>query len=685
MKHRNKNLVYTEKDMYPQDPNKNDTNNILKRKNSDGPDDDQNKKRKTNSYTPRRSARLATRKNNQDPPILNIDCRSKNADNNESDHSTSSDEDEMEMNDTKNKRKYDSIDEKSSDTSMSENETSDDEKSESIEDEPLTSDEDLPEKSDETDSMDDFIVNDDLPSDIRKNIDRTAKKIASSILGIRPKHDTTDDDYDEISDELADEPWFKELSDEDQVLYIEKFKELRTFKEKIPTLKDIVDLPLDSVTIKELIEERKGLDDYDKMDSTYENACNKFIKKYNFLTNPQNIQAHQRATEVEKELIEQPKFEQPLRYRILNSDFDPTTKSIIYDKYVTMCGCDRDDANKYKLWIDTALSIPHHPKKLFLDKTLPQNEALSNLLTTMMTKLNEKIYGMQEAKEELLCIIANMMVNPKSKNKAIGLFGPPGIGKTMIASVLAEVLELPIEQIALGGVTNSTFLEGHGFTYKGSEPGCIVKAAIRMKYTNGIIFLDELDKISKSDKGKEIEHCLLHITDFTQNHDFRDKYMPEIPVDLSDYIFIYSMNTIAELDSALASRIPVIKFEGYSFKEKIDIVEKYILPEILSNHGMTANDIIVPRETVEYLINNIREEDEINGKSGVRGLKKAIIRIIKRINLYRLAAVNGKMNIKLSFDIPHFTLPFVLKNDLVHKIISSIPGKNNSMYPHMYI
>jgi ATP-dependent Lon protease len=301
-----------------------------------------------------------------------------------------------------------------------------------------------------------------------------------------------------------------------------------------------------------------------------------------------------------------------------------------------------------------------------------------------MNKLNQKVYGMDEIKEELICIVTNMIKNPQSKFKVIGLYGPPGIGKTMIANVISEGLGLPMEKISLGGMTDSSFLEGHGFTYIGSEPGCIVKALTKMGCTNGIIYLDELDKISKSDKGKEIEHSLLHITDFTQNHDFKDKYMPEIPVNLSDCIFICSMNTIEELDSALLSRIPVVKFNGYTSTQKIIILQNYLLPEVLTNYGMSVIDFIITNDVAKYLIENIREEDESNGKSGVRGLKNILNKIINRINLYKLSAINGKLPFKMSFEINNFKLPYTLTTKLIDQILKNAGIEKDLTYQLLY-
>jgi len=536
----------------------------------------------------------------------------------------------------------------------------------------------------DTDNTEDTDTMKEYSSKNKKHSGSRINKLISSILD--PKPYTGNTEFDEAMDELIDESWFQQLSDKKQHYYIEKMIELQSFDKIIPTTKDIMNLDINSDSVKELILARRELDEYNKLSNVYNTACHKFLIRFEYLTNTDNFEKLSQTKKLEDNINNQIKFTQPLNERILISNFDDTTKSIIYDKYLIMCKSSEDTAAKYETWLETALAIPYCPKKIELDTSVPQNEAISKLITEMMVKLNDKVYGMTEAKEELVCMIANMIANPQTKNKAIGIYGPPGIGKTMIAKVVSDVLNLPIEQISLGGMTDSSFLEGHGFTYIGSEPGCIVKSIIKMKHTNGIIFLDELDKISKTERGKEIEYCLLHITDFTQNHDYRDKYLSEIPIDLSNYIFIYSMNTIEELDNALASRIPLIKFDGYTSKQKIDIVQNFILPELLANYGITKNDIIIPNDVISYMVQNINEENNINGKSGVRGLKKVLNRIINRINLYRVASINGKVNIDLSFTIPHFTIPYTLTTEFVKNIIlGSCDRIIKSDYDHIYI
>lgn len=521
-------------------------------------------------------------------------------------------------------------------------------------------------------------------SDTESEMDNSSKYDSSSDESTSDRYTTDeDDDLNNIYDRLSIEKWFTKLTKDDKKYYVDKIYNLIYNDDNIPSIKQIIDLEIDENITKTLIFERDLLNTYDKLSPMYTMAYKKFIKKYNYFTNKETIMNVNTLEKIEDEIIDH-NGSGSIRDKILMSDFDKEIKTIIYNKYINSLSLSEDEANKYQMWIDIVLSIPHKPKQIKIDESLPKNKAICNLILNFSEKLNQKIYGMEEAKEELLCTITNMINNPECKNKAIGLCGPSGIGKTLIASTLAETFGLSMQQISLGGVTDSSFLEGHGFTYSGSEPGCIVKALIKNGCTNGFIYFDEIDKISRTEKGLEIQHALLHITDFTQNNNFRDKYMPEIPINLSNVFFIYSMNSTNNIDPILLSRIPIIKLEGYTNKEKITILNKYLLPETAKNYNMKDNDIIITPNVAEYLINNIKEVDGNNEKSGVRCLKNVLNKIFNRINMYKILIENNEMSNKVLSEIPNFKLPYYLTTNFIDKILIN-SQKMKTSYDTMYI
>ena len=249
------------------------------------------------------------------------------------------------------------------------------------------------------------------------------------------------------------------------------------------------------------------------------------------------------------------------------------------------------------------------------------------------TVLDKSIYGQNDAKKEVKRIIAQW-INGEGNGYCLGFEGPPGTGKTSLAKYgIANSLKdedgsnRPFSFIALGGSCNGSTLEGHNYTYVGSTYGKIAEILIDSKCMNPIIYIDELDKISNTDNGRELIGILTHITDSTQNDQFMDKYFSGIPLDLSKVLFIFSYNDYNLLDSILADRIHRVKFDYLKVPEKLHIMDNYLIPTMLQTIGFEQDSIKISREALMFIIKNYTYE------AGVRKFKERIFEILRQINL----------------------------------------------------
>ena len=250
--------------------------------------------------------------------------------------------------------------------------------------------------------------------------------------------------------------------------------------------------------------------------------------------------------------------------------------------------------------------------------------------------LDNCTYGQNGAKKQMKRIIGQWM-NGTSKGQCFGLCGPPGVGKTTLCkNGLAKCLfdengeERPFAFLPLGGATNGSILEGHHYTYMGSTWGKIVDILMETKCLNPIIYIDELDKISKTEHGKEIVAILTHITDQSQNKEFYDRYFASIPIDLSQILFIFSYNDPDNIDRILKDRIQEIEIKALNLKEKLVISQSYVIPEILKNVGFSTNEIIFENDILTKIIN------EYTYECGVRKLNEILYDIVRDINLKKI-------------------------------------------------
>jgi ATP-dependent Lon protease len=247
----------------------------------------------------------------------------------------------------------------------------------------------------------------------------------------------------------------------------------------------------------------------------------------------------------------------------------------------------------------------------------------------------------------------------------------------LVKEGISKILNRPFAFIALGGATDSSFLEGHSYTYEGSTWGKIVQILIDSKCMNPVIYFDELDKISDTPRGEEIAGILTHLTDTSQNSQFHDKYFAEIDFDLSKCLFIFSYNDETKVNTILKDRMYRIQTKGYDLKQKTVIGNDYLLPRIREQVKFEGTDVIIPDETIRHII-----ENHCNKEAGVRNLKRCLEIIHTKLNLYRLMKPGSNlfeedMSLKVTF-------PFTVTKDIVDKLIKYDTQNTSALYS-MYV
>jgi len=331
------------------------------------------------------------------------------------------------------------------------------------------------------------------------------------------------------------------------------------------------------------------------------------------------------------------------------------------------------DPEYFKLgkWIEGVMKIPFGT---YLELPVSKNEPIhkiNDFINKCSIDMENSTYGHQEAKNKIMQVVCQWISNPKSSGNIIAIQGPPGIGKTsLVRNGISKALGRPFHMIALGGATDSTFLEGHSYTYEGSSWGRIASILMDSKIMNPVIFFDELDKVSGTKQGEEIIGVLTHLTDQTQNTSFNDKYFAGIDLDLSKCLFVFSYNDESLINPILRDRLIRINLKGFSVEDKMNIAKQYLIKELADNIGISEKEFYLSDEIIKEIIQKFTKEE------GVRELRRCLETILLKLNM-------AKYTTKLDKTLQNIKFPVNLNSNLVEELLKTNADEGNFHKTHM--
>lgn len=308
-----------------------------------------------------------------------------------------------------------------------------------------------------------------------------------------------------------------------------------------------------------------------------------------------------------------------IRAKISSSKMPKIAKDKAFEelKKLKSIGMSSSEGNSIKNYLDWILDIPWG------------RYTRENLDIAKVEKiLNEEHYGLKDVKERILEYLSVKKISGSSKGPILCLVGPPGVGKTSIASSIAKAINRKYVRMALGGMSDEAEIRGHRRTYVAAIPGRVIYGLKEAKSMNPLILLDEIDKLSSNYKGNPAD-ALLEVLDSEQNKTFRDNFI-ELPTDLSKVLFITTANSLETIPRPLLDRMEVVEVSGYTYEEKFHIAKNHLIKKIIKEYSLPEDKVTIDDEAIKLIINGYTRE------SGVRGLERKLSALIRKAMAYIL-------------------------------------------------
>jgi len=370
--------------------------------------------------------------------------------------------------------------------------------------------------------------------------------------------------------------------------------------------------------------------------------------------------------------------EVPHKFQVLRLPVPDHTKSNVIKKISALSEMsDSGESYKLKNWVDAFMRIP-------FGKTIPLpvqifdgQQKCTDFMVNARAEMDKAIYGMVPAKTQIMQIIAQLIVNPESVGNVIVLNGPPGIGKTSFAKhAIANVLKRPFEFFSLGGASDISNFVGHSYTYEGSMWGRIADCLMHSKVMNPVMYFDELDKVSSTPHGEEIISMLIHLTDRSQNTQFHDRYFSGVDFDLSQCLFVFSLNDINLVHPILRDRMTVIQCGSYNEIDKKTILKEYVWNSLLDRLRFHRDDVILRDDAIKYLITEYSKDEK-----GVRTLIRTVESMMTRLNMLRVANHESMKDYKFYMEVK---LPLTITEEVVKTLMCDIDKKEPETWRSLY-
>jgi ATP-dependent Lon protease len=355
---------------------------------------------------------------------------------------------------------------------------------------------------------------------------------------------------------------------------------------------------------------------------------NRMIKQDPNITTDQL--AEMDATEARLERIT-PDHDQEFKDKIYQLHTSDRIKSIILGMYNEMLYLSDNTQEHARKKLDYMVKLPYQRKKVPIELGLDQEEnriTIAKFLTQVRSRLDERLYGMDEIKNKVVNMIHNRLFSSKS-HSILCLKGPPGVGKTALASAIAYASEVPFDKIAAAGMTDPTAFKGSDEVWIGSQPSLIIRSLCKIGYNNPVILVDELDKANDGYKGNVVQNALFEVLDIEQNSFAKDLYLHEFEHDFSNILWVISVNDTDKLHPAIKSRLDIIEVEPYSREQLIQITRNYVLPSELLMAALTKDQITINDDAIDSLINRSKQDNDVD----VRIIRNAIRSIVLSLNV----------------------------------------------------